>query len=228
MSKMLLMLFAPVIATFVGFIPVIIFHIKYLSSAHASWWRPNHNAYLGLLSLITANTLLIMADPDLRIYSDFIMFILFYALGVMLAIPPNKMLSRRIAGLGLYIIGVTAYISHLYGGRGTVPALTFNQMWLYQNKMGMNVFHFSSVIAIYVLGGIVLFSGIRFAIGRDDILTEALIVAGYSLFGAYMYFGGKSLFVMLIFALIFAFVVYGLSELVVLLIWSFTGRRLED
>ncbi|GEM_PF-2115867 len=228
MSKMFLMLFAPVIALVVGIIPVIVFHIKYLSSAGASWWRPNHNAYLGLLSLITANTLLIMAEPNLRIYSDFIMFLLFYALGIMLTIPPQKMLSRRVASIGLYIIGVTAYISHLYGGRGTVPALTFNQMWLYQNKMGMNVFHFASVIAVYILGGIILFSGIRFSIARDDVLTESFIVSGYSLFGAYMYFGGKSLPVMLLFAIIFAFVVYGISELVVLLVWSFTGKRLED
>ncbi len=228
MSKMILMLLAPAIVVVVGFIPVVLFHIKYLSSKKGSWWRPNHNAYLGLISLITASTLLIMADPDMRIYGDFIMFLLFYALGIMLTIPVSATLSRRVAAIGLYMMGVTTYISYLYGGRGTVPALTFSQMWLYQNKMGMNFFHFVSVVIVYVLSGVVLFVGIRFAISRDDILTESLIVAGYALFGAYMYFGGGSLLSLLIYGTILSTVVYGFSELIVLLVWSFTGKRLED
>ncbi len=227
MTKMLLMLFAPVISLLIGLIPVVLFHIKYLSQLHGSWWRPNHNAYLGLLSLMTASTLLVMSDPSLRIYSDFIMFLLFYSLGIMLTIPSHSVVARRVAAAGVYMLGVTSYISHLYGGRGTIPALTFSQMWLYQNKMGMNALHFASVIVVYVIAGVVLFVGIRFALARDDVLTESFIVSGYSLLGAYMYFGGISLLGMIMYAVGIALVVYGFSELVVLLIWSFTGKKLE-
>lgn len=228
MNKIFLMLFSPVIGFIVGFIVVVLFHIKYLTSKSGSWWRPNHNAYLGLISLITANALLVLAEPEMRIYSDFIMFLIFYSLGVMLTIPSKKFIARRLAALGLYITGVTTYISHLYGGRSTVPALTFSQLWLYQNKVGMNITHLTSALIFYIIGGIIVFIGIRFAISRDDLLTESLMVSGYSLLGAYMYLGGKSLPVMLLFALLFGIIVYGLSELIVLLVWSFSGIRLED